>query len=399
MTTPTVSFNNQSPSSQKAERLYSNPLSFNQKDVISEDIEGYYIIPDNFPPPSKYSSPSTRKLVLSPEISAGRAMGEVRCQQNQTPISQNGRDQNSPTKVPSIYTNIDGISPDGGKSFKDDSMSSKLKYNYSADNGPNERMLTSPNQRDTHEGDVTVEPHHDPLQKKKKFNSLPLNRSRRTTDALHTYTNVKPTKSFKNSKSGLSQENIMEFETESVNPIYSSSKKIPSYKPESLSPNPVCEEKKKTSKHTSRDDDHDYLSNTTEWLEDLRKQSSTNSIKPSSHQQIGVTSFEDGDNNHTYMGILVREREDHDYSSPKRMVSSSSASSGVKMTRTRSLDNPNFILQNKYENQAMWLPTKTPSSAKTTGFHRQNSAGYMDLLGTGYETHYTTPKMFSHSHV
>ncbi len=364
------------------EGLYTIPALFKN---VNEDIEGYYIIPDNFPP-SKYAYSSARELVSSPDSN----MGEVRCQNEHKPISKNERGQ--------TCTATDGVITGGNAlnsltcDFKEHRNTAQTRIECNDTDKPNGRDC-NPNHSQT-----------------KKSSSIPMNTSE-TMRGLHTYANVSQFTKTLNS-SNLPQE---ELQNGSVNPLYSTCNSLINKKDDS-SPafrnhfNILKEKKAKTLGHTSSgavatDGDQDYLSSTNEWLEQVRKQARLkNSLKTTVPQQLETCSAQDTD--HIYMGILVRERESHDYSSPKRMVSFSSSSKirtmpeGIRMTRTLSLDNPNCILNDsKYENQAMWLPSPSNGAAKTVGgFHRQtSSSGYMDLSSTGYETHYTNLKFSGNS--
>ena len=375
----------------------------NSQDPIGSD--GIYVLPDNFP--LDYSYTSTHHLGISPNHNT-LAMGQVR--------SQSGRGQNSsPKTVSSIYTNIDDLTsppdrrgssyleiepdlrkdPDPTYSNIDEAEDSEYVYTQG-------HMLVSPIRKDADQGEVVLKPqdHHvyDPIiATRPKSNTLP--------STMHTYTNIQSANSPKvSSKTAATTD--PELNGEASNPLYASSSLVyegldaanPLYVDCSKLRNKGLRQQDPSSKPLSTD--RDYLSNTTDWLQHLQRKHATE-LQDGGRTALSQDTLSP---DHTYMGILVRERVDHDYSSPKRMVSFSNESRGergLKMQRTYSLDNSAY---HRYENQAMWLPAAVKGGAKVgtqrskapLPLSKKNSGGgYTGLLTSGYETPYTYPNSFS----
>lgn len=376
----------------------------------TDDI-GYYILPDNFPPPPQghdYSYTATHNLVPK----AGGETGEVRSQgaTSMGPGSQGAAFVGPVSPVgSSVYTDIDGIGPAtlnyqniSGPPVNDPTYSKiddvEQSYLYAT-----EHMLVSPKRSNVGEVVMKPEGHHvyDPIiTTAAKSKSLPGSNCDKTKSE-HTYANLKPSHSVK----GRSEQTQMEVAIipalqESINPLYGSSDDILSTL-QIETKNPIYDSANSQPKSSTRESvemtssskEKDYLASTDTWLQPRSSSIAGHCSQP----EITVPPLDDTD--HTYMGIFVRDRVDHDYTVPKtknvpkNMVSFSSESSikKVKDQRSHSLNN------HKYQNQSMWLRNMDDSSSS-----QDTSSGYMGLHGGSYETSYTIPNLkhtFSHSRV
>ena len=378
-----------------------------RKDVISVSTEGYYVLPDNFPPPSSYSYTKTHHLVMSPTAKSSQSIGEVRV--------QNDHHQTPPTS--SVYTNIDEViipqrrrdsaymqiedacvRSDGVRDCEPDYSNvyelDNDKYVYAS-----EHMLVSPTRKDGTCGEVVTKPQehqYDPIIIiRPKSNSLPGSAHSKG----HTYVNLKSSKTVKVSTSkpldphkredvkfhfGNETQNPMysstdELDIETVNPLYADSSRM---RDEALMHQNDSKTHKVGRASSSRDlptSDKDYFTSTREWLE------------PPKTTRM-VINEEEGFLDHTYMGILVRERVDPDYSYPKPSAKTRQVTlSGnpkqereLRIKRTYSLDNA----YPGYENRAMWLPEKEGGKPRVGSLSQENRSGYMGLYRTGYESAY-----------
>ncbi len=388
-----------------------------RKDVISVSTEGYYVLPDNFPPPSSYSYTKTHHLVMphtGDTANNSQPMGEIRV--------QNGHHQTTPAT--SVYTNIDEVIPqrrrDSAYMQIEDSC---VRTNGVSDTDPgysniyeldndkyvyvSEHMLVSPTRKDATCGEVVTKPqeHHeyDPIVTiRPKSNSLPGNAH--STAKGHTYVNLKSSKTLKVSSSKLDaqtrdQDVKFHFGNETANPIYSSTDELdvetvnPLYadssqmRDEALMHQDDSKTQKVGGASNSRDPstNKDYFTSTREWFE------------PPKTTRMVLTE-EEGFIDHTYMGILVRERVDHDYSYPKPSAKTQQVTFSGNPKQERKLRiKRTYSLDNAYQNQAMWLPEKEGGKSRGASLYRENSSGYMGLYTTGYESPYN--KTFSLSQV
>lgn len=353
------------------------------------DEAGYYILPDNYPPPIDidYSYSATHNLVPAANIK-GEGIGEVRSQTSQNDVS--------PLR---IYTKIDDISiPDYQNipsPVHDPTYSNidETEENYLY---AREHMIISPKR--SNEGEVVVKPegHH-------TYDSINASKSKslpgHTQPKEPTYANLKQSRSVKKRNN---TEVILPDKQAANNPLYASSDDIlstlqiernnPIYDSTTLQCNPQSPPLNNTrtsTELTPYEKEKDYFTSTDAWLKHMRPRSMSTS------QSEMTTPLDESD--HTYMGIFVRDRVDHDYTvPPKRMVSFSS-DSGVKMPR----DQRTYSAGNhKYENQSVWL--RNAADPSNSSLSQNSTSTYMGLYGGSYETNYTIPNSkhtFSHSQV
>ena len=395
-----------------AEHLYST--------VDNEpDKEGVYTIPDSLPQkkdPTQYSYASQHQLVVSPKKTGISGEGEVRA--TSTSRTSLPRETSSMyTQVDDLqsnrnscsYTEIDDFELGKVKSSYSNIDEEEGKYSYAATHS-----LVSPTTVVGHSTFTTskskdatmsqrLQDHHpiDPKEKSKslqnafKGKSNSLQRIYSTPFSSHTYGNVQselmslPT----TMTTAVTQESKNEEESVcstlppekdgSSNPLYINSTHLSEGENDADNPGLIT-----TKEGEERSKESDYLSDCKDWLP---KGHSPHVIRPKSTAA-----------DHTYMGILVRDRVDNDYAMPKprstRLLSLTKGSQiqdNVLLQRTFSLDEKNH----KYENQAMWLKENPKKKKQMTTCETVHNENYMKLLESGfaYEEFYSRPSQHCHS--